>query len=97
MFVCGMSDIQRSFHLVALFVTSQRTKAQHVLALQHLKQFAIAVNRKHLDLRFMMGDIDVANLTHFQAMAKVYPNVQHMPSRAQAKVSEGLYDLHFEI
>lgn len=55
-FVCGVSDNARSFHLVALFVTSQEQVGHFATMLTSLRVIYTKVVRKPLLLRYTLGD-----------------------------------------
>lgn len=57
---CGISDGNRSFHLVALFVMSQQQEMQFFEALTSLRRVYEQVVNKKLAIRSVMGDGDDA-------------------------------------
>ncbi|KAG2803325.1 hypothetical protein PC129_g18754 [Phytophthora cactorum] len=58
--VCGVSDRCRSFHLVALFITSQRLKGLYVKALSSLRKVFTAVTGQQLLVKYVMADAEAA-------------------------------------
>ncbi|KAE9097960.1 hypothetical protein PF010_g15758 [Phytophthora fragariae] len=58
--VCGVSDRNRSFHLVALFTTSQRLEELYVKALSALRKVFTAVTGKQLLVKYVMADAEAA-------------------------------------
>jgi hypothetical protein len=58
--VCGVSDRGRSFHPVALFITSQRLEVLYVKVLSALRKVFTTVTGKQLLLKFVMADAEVA-------------------------------------
>ncbi|KAE9213906.1 hypothetical protein PF004_g15203 [Phytophthora fragariae] len=58
--VCGVSDRNRSFHLVALFITSQRLEELYVKALSALRKVFTAVTGKQLLVKYVMADAEAA-------------------------------------
>ncbi|KAK1937818.1 hypothetical protein P3T76_009555 [Phytophthora citrophthora] len=60
--VVGISDCMRTFHLLAVFISSQRTKVQYVEALSALKRVFRSVTGHDLAPRFVMVDADEAQL-----------------------------------
>ncbi|KAE8979596.1 hypothetical protein PR001_g24508 [Phytophthora rubi] len=63
--VCGISDRCRSFHLVALFISSQRTECQYVECLKALRNVYARVTGKSLVVSTVMGDADKAQFNAF--------------------------------
>ncbi|DAZ93692.1 TPA: hypothetical protein N0F65_009243, partial [Lagenidium giganteum] len=65
--VCGGSDQNRRFHLVALFIMSQRTEAVYQEALQALRTtFSVGVG-KAIAIRYVMGDAEHAQYAAVEA------------------------------
>ncbi|KAG3103550.1 hypothetical protein PI124_g14128 [Phytophthora idaei] len=58
--VCGVSDRCRSFHLVALFITSQRLEGLYVKALSSLRKVFTAVTGQQLLVKYVMADAQAA-------------------------------------
>ncbi|KUF82249.1 hypothetical protein AM588_10000354 [Phytophthora nicotianae] len=59
--VCGISDKCRSFHLVALFITSQHLEDIYVTVLTELRRiFASVSGGRHLVVKFVMADAEAA-------------------------------------
>ncbi|ETI40896.1 hypothetical protein F443_13826 [Phytophthora nicotianae P1569] len=56
--VCGVSDRCRSFHLVALFITSQRLERLYVKALSSLHRVFTAVTGQQLLVKYVMADAE---------------------------------------
>ncbi|KAG6610248.1 uncharacterized protein IUM83_00989 [Phytophthora cinnamomi] len=56
--VCGVSDRGRSFHLVALFIVSQRLEGIYVQALTAFRKMFITVTEKQLLLNYVMADAE---------------------------------------
>nr|KAE8930052.1 hypothetical protein PF009_g19844 [Phytophthora fragariae] len=60
--VCGVSDRGRSFHLVAIFITSPRLEGLYVKALTTLRRMSTAVTSKQLLLTYVMADAEAGQL-----------------------------------
>ncbi|GMF41346.1 unnamed protein product [Phytophthora fragariaefolia] len=60
--VCGISDRARSFHLVAIVITSQRLEELYVKALSSLRRMFTAVTNKQLQLQYVMADAEAGQL-----------------------------------
>jgi hypothetical protein len=58
--VCGISGQRRSFQLVAFFVMSHRTEAIHNQAFRSLALLFYQLTRRHLRIKYVMGDGDDA-------------------------------------
>lgn len=58
--VCGVSDKNRSFHLVALFITSQRLEGLYVKALSALRKVFTTVTGQQLLTKYTMADAEAA-------------------------------------
>ncbi|KAG6616967.1 uncharacterized protein IUM83_04581 [Phytophthora cinnamomi] len=59
-FVVGISDRRRAFHLLAIFVSSQRQEMHFAEALMDLWRIYTQVTGKQLAVRYAMGDADDA-------------------------------------
>jgi len=59
-FVIGVSDLCRSFHLVALCIISQQTEDVYTLALASFRRLYHSVTGKTIQLTYIMGDADNA-------------------------------------
>eukprot|EP00644_Phytophthora_capsici_P010036 jgi/Phyca11/130052/e_gw1.90.89.1 len=59
-FVCGISDKSRVFHLVGIFISSQRIESQYTTMFASLKDIYRKTMIKPLELRYVMGDADEA-------------------------------------
>ncbi|KAG3091407.1 hypothetical protein PC122_g7002 [Phytophthora cactorum] len=60
--VCGISDAARQFHLMAFFITSQRTAVQYSHALRSLMDiYKVVVGRPFL-VRYCVGDAEDAQI-----------------------------------
>ncbi|RLN87955.1 hypothetical protein BBJ28_00025550, partial [Nothophytophthora sp. Chile5] len=77
-FVCGISDKTRSFHLVAIFVTSQRQVSEYEAALAALRRVYTRVTSKQLALKYVMGDADDAQYNGFQSVFAMDCNLTYM-------------------
>jgi hypothetical protein len=73
LFVCGISDNARSFHLVALFVTSQEQEAHFAAMLNSLRVIYTKVVRKPLILRYILGD---ACRAQYNAVVDVFRGIE---------------------
>ncbi|KAG3012454.1 hypothetical protein PC120_g13871 [Phytophthora cactorum] len=58
--VCGVSDRYRLFHLVALFITSQRLNGLYVKALSSLLKVFTAVTGQQLLVKYVMANAEAA-------------------------------------
>ncbi|KAG3012626.1 hypothetical protein PC120_g13752 [Phytophthora cactorum] len=58
--VCGVSNRCRSFHLVALFITSQRLEGLYVKALSSLRKVFTALTGQQLLVKYVMADAEAA-------------------------------------
>ncbi|RLN60421.1 hypothetical protein BBJ28_00022600 [Nothophytophthora sp. Chile5] len=67
-FVVGISDRARRFHLVALFIASQRIEAIYRMALASLRRIHHAVTTSHIRLRFVVGDAEDAQFNAFESI-----------------------------
>jgi hypothetical protein len=110
-FVCGISDSARSFHLVALFVTSQRQEKHISHLLQSLRFIYGRVVGKPLMLRYVMGDADGAQfnaimtvfndsapdylMCFFHVVTKIYENKNGASNAKLALAVADIYDMHF--
>ncbi|OWZ03002.1 hypothetical protein PHMEG_00025340 [Phytophthora megakarya] len=59
---CGVSDRARSFHLVAMFISSQQLRALYVGALAALRNIYTAVTSQQLIVKYVMADAEAAQL-----------------------------------
>ncbi|OWZ19549.1 hypothetical protein PHMEG_0006192 [Phytophthora megakarya] len=106
-FVCGISDKQRVFHLVAIFVASQRKQM-----FASLKLIYRSVVSKDLVLRFVMGDADEAQFNtvqeHFgdeteylmclwDMITKFYEHGKTLTPAKLALAAADVYDMHYAI
>ncbi|OWZ18779.1 hypothetical protein PHMEG_0007080 [Phytophthora megakarya] len=64
--VCGISDWCRSFHLVTLFVRSQRTEYQYLDCLRALRDAFTRMTGKALLVSTVMGDAEDAQFNAFE-------------------------------
>jgi hypothetical protein len=111
LFVCGISDPARTFHLVALFVTSQRQEKHIATLLTSLRYIYGRVVGKPLGLRYVVGDADGAQfnavetvfhdsapdylMCFFHVVTKIY---EHKNGASNAKIAlavADIYDMHF--
>ncbi|OWZ17161.1 hypothetical protein PHMEG_0008939 [Phytophthora megakarya] len=60
--ICDVSDRARSFHLVTMFISSQRLGALCVRALAVLRKIYIAVTSQQLIVKYVMADAEAAQL-----------------------------------
>ncbi|POM64763.1 Hypothetical protein PHPALM_19672 [Phytophthora palmivora] len=67
--VCGVSDRCRSFHLVALLITSQRLETLYAKALVALRKIFTAVTNQKLLFKYVMADATAAQQN---AVAEVF-------------------------
>ena len=107
--VCGVSDLCRAFHVVAVFVVSQRTTRDYRQALYRLKEMCEVVNKKPLQVKYFMGDAEQAQLNaarscfedatylmcFFHVMAKVKEKCAGMTVYSRHLAMRCLYDMHF--
>lgn len=108
--VCGISDCNRSFHVVALFVMSQRQTVHCTTALASLAQIYTKVTGKPLRIRFMMGDADDAQvkaattvfhgcefdylMCFYHMIAKLLEHSASVPPAKASLVIADIYDMH---
>lgn len=64
-FVCGVSDLARHFHPVALFVTSQRTSAQYGQSLGDIAAMFETIVGRHLRIDYFMADAEDAQFNGY--------------------------------
>ncbi|ETO61165.1 hypothetical protein F444_20785 [Phytophthora nicotianae P1976] len=57
--VCGVSDRGRSFHLLALFITSQRLESLYVKALSSIRKVFTAGTGQQLLVKYVMDNTEV--------------------------------------
>ncbi|RLN95084.1 hypothetical protein BBJ28_00000085 [Nothophytophthora sp. Chile5] len=69
-FVCSISDKRRLFCLVAIFLISHRTAMQYYDALMSLNTVYERMTKKHLELKFVMGDADDAQCNAFKRVLR---------------------------
>ncbi|KAG3131814.1 hypothetical protein PI126_g19903 [Phytophthora idaei] len=109
--VCGITDASRTFHLVALFITSQLQREHYAAALVALRRMYARVNGAELQVEFVLGDADKAQLKAFHGVftdcsftclmcfyhvvAKLRERSRGLSSELSALVYKGVYDLHF--
>ncbi|RLN73692.1 hypothetical protein BBJ28_00022441 [Nothophytophthora sp. Chile5] len=67
-FVVGISGLARSFHLVALFVTSQRRQPDYINMLSALRKVFNRVTGNHMVIRHAMAGADDAQWSAAQAV-----------------------------
>ncbi|KAK1940906.1 hypothetical protein P3T76_007612 [Phytophthora citrophthora] len=67
-FVVGMSDRSRGFHLVALFIVSQETQDVIQRALMALRRLHFWITSRELVVRYTMADADQAQLNALTAV-----------------------------
>jgi len=65
-FVCGVSDATRSFHVVALFIVSQRTETQYLAALTAISDQFLAVVGHRFQMKYFMADAEDAQYNAFR-------------------------------
>ncbi|DBA01703.1 TPA: hypothetical protein N0F65_010354 [Lagenidium giganteum] len=105
LFVCGISDVSRTFFPVAFFVSSQQTAPQYAMALTALQKVFEAVVGKDLTLQHFMGDADLAQYSafgkHAQFLMCYFHVLQNVKKRmgtcptASAAVHKYIYKMHF--
>ncbi|KAE9353357.1 hypothetical protein PF008_g5039 [Phytophthora fragariae] len=64
--VCGITDASRSFHLLALFITSQLQHEHFAAALVALRRMYARVNGAEMQVEFVLGDADKAQHKAFR-------------------------------
>jgi hypothetical protein len=74
-FVWGFSDAAGHFHLVALFISSQRREQDVTCMLTSISQEYEKVHGLPLQLAYVMGDADKATKN---AVAQVYPEATYL-------------------
>ncbi|OWZ14417.1 hypothetical protein PHMEG_00012109 [Phytophthora megakarya] len=100
--VCRISDKCRSFHPVALFITSQRLTELYIKALSALHRIFTTVTGEQMILRYVMTDADVAQQNAVDEVFGVdsdftylmcfyHAMAKHLCKRVVAEI----YDLHF--
>jgi hypothetical protein len=108
--VCGISDANRSFHLVAIFIMSQRQTEHCVTALASLSHIYSRVTSKPLLLRYVMGDADEAQVNaakavfrgcefdylmcFYHVMAKLLEHSTSVPNAKSSLVIADVYAIH---
>ncbi|OWZ05748.1 hypothetical protein PHMEG_00022098 [Phytophthora megakarya] len=108
--VVGISDCMRTFHLIAIFVMSQRTAFHCTEAFSALRSIYSTVVGKPLRVKFVMTDADEAQLNafehvfgkdvvsvmcYFHVAAKVYERTRSLSPPFVAKVLNDVASLHF--
>ncbi|KAK1946751.1 hypothetical protein P3T76_002303 [Phytophthora citrophthora] len=66
--VWGITDVSRTFHLVSLFITSQLQEAHFATALVALRRMYARVNEPEMQVKYILGDADKAQLKAFQSV-----------------------------
>uniref|UniRef100_H3H4Z0 MULE transposase domain-containing protein n=1 Tax=Phytophthora ramorum TaxID=164328 RepID=H3H4Z0_PHYRM len=64
-FVCGITDAARTFHPVALFITSQLQEVHFVAALVALRRMYARVNGAEMIVKYILGDAEKAQRDAF--------------------------------
>ncbi|ETP10662.1 hypothetical protein F441_13751 [Phytophthora nicotianae CJ01A1] len=93
--VCGVSDRCRSFHLVALFITSQRLERLYVKALSSLHRVFTAVTGQQLLVNESSVRCDEYLMCFYHVMAKIHEKLKGIPDSLCEGVVAEIYDLHF--
>ncbi|ETN05268.1 hypothetical protein PPTG_14041 [Phytophthora nicotianae INRA-310] len=99
--VCGVSDRCRSFHLVALFITSQRLERLYVKALSSLHRVFTAVTGQQLlvnratERSESSVRCDEYLMCFYHVMAKIHEKLKGIPDSLCEGVVAEIYDLHF--
>lgn len=108
--VCGVSDATRTFHLVALFVVSQRKLPQYTFVLSSLKYVYRRVLSKPLQVRYVLGDAEDAQynavqdvfgdcsfdylMCFFHVLKNVLERGRGVPYAKFSLVIADIYDMH---
>eukprot|EP00644_Phytophthora_capsici_P017319 jgi/Phyca11/125249/e_gw1.57.65.1 len=74
-FVVGISDRVRKFHLLAIFISSQRQEKHFVEALMALRKVYTCVTGKQFEVRYAMGDADDAQYNAVQRVLGIDNNL----------------------
>ncbi|KAG2815571.1 hypothetical protein PC129_g12068 [Phytophthora cactorum] len=109
--VCGITDASRSFHLLALFITSQLQEGNYSAAHLTLRRIYARVNGMEMRVTYVLGDADKAQYKAFRCVfadsqftylmcfyhvvAKLRDRSRGLSSELVALVFRGMYDLHF--
>jgi len=109
--VCGITDATRTFHLVALFITSQLQYEHFEAALVALRRVYARVNGAEWQVKFVCGDADKAQhkafrsvfaecsftyiMCFYHVVAKLRERTRGLSSELSTLVYKGIYDLHF--
>ncbi|ETP19022.1 hypothetical protein F441_06840 [Phytophthora nicotianae CJ01A1] len=88
--VLGISDQSRSFHLVAMFVTSQQTGGLISMALQSVFDVFKVITGNYPDIRYCVADTDKA-----QYNTNVADRVSSYPMEVVSLVFKNLYMMHY--
>ncbi|DAZ96114.1 TPA: hypothetical protein N0F65_000662 [Lagenidium giganteum] len=92
--VCGVSDQNRRFHLVALFIMSQRTEAVYQEALQALRTTFSVVVGKAIAIRYVMGDAEHARYAA-HLIANVQEHLRGVSNESCIEVLRAIYAMHY--
>ncbi|GMF35395.1 unnamed protein product [Phytophthora fragariaefolia] len=76
--VCGISDKSRTFHIVALFITSQRREQGYTHALASLRRAYTDVTGLQLKLKWVMGDAEDAQYMAFENVFAVDSSYKYL-------------------
>ncbi|KAG2845605.1 hypothetical protein PC118_g2005 [Phytophthora cactorum] len=109
--VCSITDASRSFHLLALFITSQLQEGHYSAALLALRRIYARVNGIEMRVTYELGDADKAQYNTFRCVfadsqftylmcfyhvvAKLRERSRRLSSELVALVFRDMYDLHF--
>ncbi|KAG2778060.1 hypothetical protein Pcac1_g11675 [Phytophthora cactorum] len=66
--VCGITDASRSFHLLALFITSQLQEGNYSAAHLTLRRIYARVNGMEMRVTYVLGDADKAQYKAFRCV-----------------------------
>ncbi|KAG2759719.1 hypothetical protein PC129_g19504 [Phytophthora cactorum] len=109
--VCGITDASRTFHLVALFITSLLQHEHYAAALVALRRMYARVNGAELQVEFVLDDANKAQhkafhdvfadcsftylMCFYHVVAKLRERSRGLSSELSALVYKDDYDLHF--